>query len=230
MFVTCPYCHKRVLRWFYPGHKRKHTKLRPDGQMTDHVTLAPQDRAEGSLDGVPQVYRHPRCGVETVMPEDIIRSYLVNPLLHSDSSFCCGCSCYVYSADLVWTETGERMIDYFAGLRIQYLRDQLRVPLPPGGGLVVTPAVRNGLQAAVKRFGVPPPYYLALAAVRDGQELRHTADLAGGYDPDTEVVQEAGGVSVVLKKDQVEHFQGIVVDFAPGQNGFAVARYRPGSA
>jgi hypothetical protein len=49
--------------------------------MKDHVTVHPTGRFKGSLRGVPQVYRHPKCGVATKMPEEIIRSYLVNPFL-----------------------------------------------------------------------------------------------------------------------------------------------------
>ena len=65
--------------------------------MNDHVTNAPDERYRGSLDGVPRTYRHSRCGGGTGMPEEIIRSYLANPLLYNDRSFCCRCGDYVDS-------------------------------------------------------------------------------------------------------------------------------------
>jgi hypothetical protein len=122
LFVRCAFCHKLVFHPLYASHRAKHTELRSDGQMTDHVTVRPEERYEGSLEGVPRAYRHPRCGVATGMPEEIIRSYLVNPFLYSDCSFCCGCNDYVPCAELFWVETGESLADYNHALREDYLR------------------------------------------------------------------------------------------------------------
>jgi hypothetical protein len=36
------------------------------------------------------------------MPEKIIRSYLKNPFLYNDTSFCCGCGKYVNEGELIW--------------------------------------------------------------------------------------------------------------------------------
>ena len=112
MFVRCPFCHKLILRWLYERHHRDHMRLRADGQHKDHVTNAPDDRYRGSLDEVPQVYRHTPCDGRTRMPEEIIRSYLVNPLLYNDRTFCTGCQDYVDTAELFWTTTGENLMDY----------------------------------------------------------------------------------------------------------------------
>jgi hypothetical protein len=121
LFVECPYCHKKVFRLFFSGHCKRHTALRPDGQMTDHVTVHPKGRYTGSLKGVPQVYIHPRCGVGTKMPEEIVRSYLVNPFLYNDMTFCCGCNDYVNQKELVWHDTGERLNEYFRKLKAGYV-------------------------------------------------------------------------------------------------------------
>jgi hypothetical protein len=99
-FIECPFCHKSVFRWFYGWHESGHTERRADGQMNEHVTLEPQKRFEGSLKGVPQAYRHSKCGGVTGMPEEIIRTYLVNPLTYNDSTFCCGCGDYIISSEL----------------------------------------------------------------------------------------------------------------------------------
>lgn len=56
------------------------------------------------------------------MPEDIIRSYLVNPFLYTDCSFCCGCNDYVPLDELFWVETGESLEDYNRELQQDYLR------------------------------------------------------------------------------------------------------------
>ncbi len=122
LFVRCAFCHKLVFRPFYAGHKVRHTKPLPDGQMTDHVTVHPQGRYKGSLKGIPSGYQHPKCGVVTGMPEEIIRSYLVNPFLYSDRTYCCGCNAYVQRSELFWVETGQCLADYFQGLQAEYLR------------------------------------------------------------------------------------------------------------
>jgi hypothetical protein len=112
LFVECPFCHQQVFRFWYSFHEARHTALLADGQMTDHMTMAPSQRYEGPLDGVPQVYYHPRCGEATGMPEEIIRSYLVNPFLYSSSTFCSGCNDYVPEEEVFWTETGQSLSDY----------------------------------------------------------------------------------------------------------------------
>lgn len=115
--TNCPFCHAAVLDTEFESHLAEHTKLRPDGQMTEHVTERPDNRYLGSLDQIPRAYRHPKCGVTTGMPEEIIRSYLINPFLYSDGSFCCGCNDYVSTRELFWVETGESLYAYQHGLQ-----------------------------------------------------------------------------------------------------------------
>lgn len=174
------------------------------------------------------MYRHRACGVCTQMPEEIIRSYLVDPLLYGDSSFCCGCGIYVYGDELEWTETGERLVDYSARLRRDYLRDTLRIALPPAstGGLIVTPAVAKGLRAAAERYNVGPDYYLAVSVSREASELKYVANLVLGRDPKTETAVVTGGMAVIVPNEQVEFFKGVVVDYRPEGNGFSCGRYR----
>ncbi|MCG3185251.1 MAG: hypothetical protein ICCCNLDF_03439 [Planctomycetes bacterium] len=115
----CPFCHRIVSRWLYLFHSLSHTRRLPDGQQADHATLRPSARYHGPLDDVPQVYYHAKCGGCTVMPEDIIRSYLVNPTLYNDETFCAGCGRYVRQRELEWTETGENLQQYFARLKLK---------------------------------------------------------------------------------------------------------------
>ena len=86
--IRCPYCHEYIDSSAYPAHEAEHRKARPDGQQSEYATLPPEERDEGSLAGVPMVYVHTKCGAATGMPEEIIRSYLVNPFLYSGGSFC----------------------------------------------------------------------------------------------------------------------------------------------
>ncbi len=122
MLIRCPYCHKLVFRLFFRSHRNKHTALRDDGQMNEHVTLRPSRRYAGPLDGVPRCYRHPTCGVVTGMPEEIIRSYLADPFLYSDQSFCCGCGDYVGGRELFWVETGQSLAEYTKRLQEDHVR------------------------------------------------------------------------------------------------------------
>lgn len=125
--VRCPYCHEYVAAEIFEAHAAEHRQLRSDGQQSEYVTLAPEDRDEGSLEGVPQVYLHAKCGVMTGMPEEIIRSYLVNPWLYmADRSYCCGCQKHVRCCELVWVETGENMQTY--NDRLRAAKPELRPP------------------------------------------------------------------------------------------------------
>ena len=121
LFIRCPFCHKLLLRYFYPGHKAKHTAPLPDGQMTNHVTVHPSGRYKGSLTGVPRSYLHLKCGVTTNMPEEIIRSYLVNPFLYGAGSFCLGATTTFRRASCL-CETGQNLAEYTKELREAYLR------------------------------------------------------------------------------------------------------------
>ncbi len=118
--IRCPFCHEYIEEAAYSAHEAEHMKLRPDGQQGEYVTLPPDLRDEGSLDGVPKVYRHNRCGEHTGMPEEIIRSYLINPYLYSaDRTFCTGCGIHVPLSECVWVETGEDLQTYTDKLRAE---------------------------------------------------------------------------------------------------------------
>jgi len=65
------------------------------------------------------------------MPEDIIRSYLVNPFLYSGGSFCCGCNDYMPYEELFWEETGQSLAEYFQKLQDDYLKVHGEPPPQP---------------------------------------------------------------------------------------------------
>jgi hypothetical protein len=116
--MRCPYCHEEVRATDYAAHELQHRKLRDDGQQSDYMTLPPEDRVMGFLDGVPRVYMHTKCKSLTEMPDDIVRSYLRNPYLHlADRTFCCGCSRHVPWRQCIWVETGEDLQTYMDRLR-----------------------------------------------------------------------------------------------------------------
>ena len=122
LFIGCPFCHQQIFRLWYSFHTARHTALLDDGQMTDHITVAEHERYLGPLDGVPQVYYHPLCEEETGMPEEIIRSYLANPFLYNDTTFCTGCNDYVLESEVFWTETGQSLAEYKEQLQQAYLQ------------------------------------------------------------------------------------------------------------
>jgi hypothetical protein len=118
--VHCPFCHADVESAAYSAHEAEHLKLRPDGQQAEYVTLPAEQRHDGSLEGVPQVYQHKKCGELTGMPEEIIRSYLNNPYLYlADRTFCCGCGKHVPFRECVWIDTGEDLQTYSDKLRAE---------------------------------------------------------------------------------------------------------------
>ena len=118
--VRCPYCHQDVDRASFPAHEAEHLKPRPDGQQNEYVTLPPEEREQGDLTDVPQVYVHKKCGGATGMPEEIIRTYLKNPYTYlADQTFCTGCGRHVPLRECFWTETGEDLQTYTDRLRAE---------------------------------------------------------------------------------------------------------------
>ncbi len=229
MFIRCPYCHRWVFRWFYAAHEKKHTRLRSDGQMAEHVTAPPEERYTGSLDAVPQGYRHAACGVVTQMPEDIIRTYLVNPMAYSDGSFCCGCGAYVDSSELVWQETGEKVMDYMGRLRLQYLRSALGMPLPDRpSGIVLTPRAVQKFKSVLREVGNPSAR-IALGVPEPGA-TDFKLGVVESPDERSDTVLDVSGIGIVVPKKHVERISGVVVDYleAP-KKGFSIVRlYAPG--
>jgi hypothetical protein len=146
MFVECPFCHQQVPKAQFAAHEQQHTQLLPDGQMQDHINLREEERYRGSLAKVPQVYEHKSCGGMTQMPEEVIRSYLADPFLYNDSSFCTGCNRYVPTQELFWMETGESVFRYTQNLRRDYL---IKQGMPPqeirysANGTVLKPKKAN---------------------------------------------------------------------------------------
>ncbi len=130
--VECPYCHKLIPEREFEAHVAYHRADRGDGQNRDYATLRPDLRDQDDLTGVPQVYMHLKCRTGTGMPEEIVRTYLVNPWFYnSDRTFCCGCSTHVPLSECVWTETGENVQQYMNKLRAAYDRAaKLRQEIP----------------------------------------------------------------------------------------------------
>ncbi|MCC9609490.1 hypothetical protein LOC68_04950 [Blastopirellula sp. JC732] len=118
--IRCQYCHEYIDSSDYPAHEDEHLKLRSDGQQNEYVTLPPEERVEGDLEGVPTVYLHTKCGHATGMPDEITRSYLKNPYLYlADATFCTGCGKHVPLRECVWTETGEDLQSHIDRLRAE---------------------------------------------------------------------------------------------------------------
>lgn len=118
--TRCRFCHEYIENDLLDAHIKNHQSLLVDGQQRDYVTLPPNERVDRELTDVPFVYIHTDCGVATVMPDEIVRSYLQNPYLYaSDATFCAGCGKHVPFADCIWTETKQNLQEYFDALRAE---------------------------------------------------------------------------------------------------------------
>ena len=113
------FCHEHVSALAYPAHRARHLELLPDGQQQDYASLPPEEREQGSLEGIPRVYVHLGCGGRTIMQDKIIRSYLANPFMYDDSTFCTGCGHHRPDREFTWQETGENLHAYMEQLRGQ---------------------------------------------------------------------------------------------------------------
>jgi hypothetical protein len=118
----------------------------PAERLSGLPKLPPESRFGGPLDGVPRVYQHAKCGVATEMPEDVIRSYLADPWLYNDWVWCCGCEDNIRQQDLTWKDTGERLSDYFAGLKAN------RQPAGSTYSLIREPLIFGVLGSAIGYF------------------------------------------------------------------------------
>lgn len=219
MFVKCPFCHRNILKWFYRRHEASHTERRPDGQMRDHISAPKPERYAGSLDGIPQHYLHPKCGVVTTMPEEIIRTYLVNPLTYSDRSFCCGCNDYVYMNELVWKDTGEVLMNYSGRLRLEFLRNKYQIEYRDDGpGVLLTPPAAKviglELQKKSKTLGTR---CFSLECDRSG--VKYTAGFVNDANLTTHCLIEIDGVRVVIPKSCLRAIKGTVVHYVAGPGG-----------
>jgi hypothetical protein len=119
----------------------------PTERLNGLPKLPPEGRFAGPLDGVPRIYCHAKCGVATEMPEEVVRSYLADPWLYNDWVWCCGCEDNIRQQDLVWTDTGESLSDYFGNLK--------RRKSPPGStySLIRDPLIFCVLGTVAGYFG-----------------------------------------------------------------------------
>lgn len=232
MFHRCPYCHRRILSWKYEAHVEEHTRLRDDGQMNEHVTAPPEDRFAGSLDDVPQHYRHLKCGEVTKMPEDIVRTYLADPLTYGDGTFCAGCSCYVDIVECVWAETGENLLAYRAQARMAYLRTTLNMVLPDRPtGITITPHAILKVKKIFRQAGRTPLLSLDITK-HAGNSTMYKLDVVTHPDRETQVViTSSGGINIAIPKLGMAAVQGLLIHYHEQQNGFTISRlYVPSGA
>mgnify|MGYP001088276715 CR=1 FL=1 len=122
LFTFCRVCHEQVFTPTYRTHYQEHTKVRQDGQMEGHLNLPDDEKYQGSLEEVPQTYYHATCDNYTIMPDHVVRSYLADPFLYSNFSYCAGCGQYPYWGNLTWKETGESLQTYFEDLQNKALK------------------------------------------------------------------------------------------------------------
>jgi hypothetical protein len=225
-FIECPFCHKSVFRWFYSWHESGHTQRRPDGQMNEHITLAPEKRFEGSLEGVPHAYRHAKCGVSTGMPEEIIRTYLVNPLTYNDNSFCCGCGDYIHSSELAWIDTNESVLNYTAKLRCAYLKEEFGIDTADVE-IIITPRAVRALEQAAAAQSLKQPFVVALSFSKQGPAIRYDLTLGDKWDTLIEVVVPTAGINVAVPKGLRSKLNGTVIDYNERSGGgLVIARFR----
>ena len=106
-YDRCDFCHEYIHKDQFWEHRKLHQGTEADGQNSSYMTLPPEERYQGSLAGIPTTYFHAKCGTATTMPEEIVRTYLINPYFYSYSTFCGGCEKHIRHKELVWVETKE---------------------------------------------------------------------------------------------------------------------------
>jgi hypothetical protein len=60
-----------------------------------------------------RVYRHDKCGTETVVSGDSFEA-VSDPLSDMTRTWCSSCQAFFPLADYAWSDTGEKITDYYA--------------------------------------------------------------------------------------------------------------------
>ena len=115
------------------------------------------------LNDVPCEYVHHRCGGVTVMPDEIIRTYLFDPYSFSRQTICATCNGAVDQSECSWVDTGQNLDEYFKQLtklrgarfqKVRLLASPITVaPLAVLIGLVVGLIKGEGLLGWIVGFG-----------------------------------------------------------------------------
>ena len=116
--VFCDWCHQDIPKAQYDAHVQQHLAQRSDGQHNEYATLPPAHRNTAAAQRAPTNYRHRKCQTVTVMPDEIVATYLENPWFYlADKTFCCGCGTHVKNRECTWEATNENLQVYFDRLR-----------------------------------------------------------------------------------------------------------------
>jgi hypothetical protein len=128
LFAICPHCGRDVLYFLYSVHVVKHATVTAVRTKSVSVALPADERYVGPIHHVPRLYRHRVCGSWSTVPEDMVRSFLVNPFFYADRWECRGCKRLVPTAELSFAQTGECVLTYIQRLRADYLRRHGKPP------------------------------------------------------------------------------------------------------
>ena len=114
----CDWCHQDIPANQFDAHVQQHLARKADGQHNDYATLPPAQRNLQAASQAPTNYLHKKCQTVTVMPDEIVATYLENPWFYlADKTFCCGCGKHVKNAECTWVDTGEDLQAYFDKMR-----------------------------------------------------------------------------------------------------------------
>ena len=215
MFVKCPFCHRHVLKWFYRRHETGHIERRPDGQMRDHISAPKPERYAGSLDGIPQHYLHPKCGVVTTMPGEEI-----DPHVSGESVDLFGSQLLLWLQRLrlheritTWQATGEVLMEYSGRLRLNYLRDTYRINYREDSvGVLLTPPAAKWLGQKLQRQ-VAKPKTWCFSLQCDGRGLKYDFDIVEAANLATHVLIEIDSVRTVIPRNCLRAIKGTVVHY-----------------
>lgn len=69
----------------------------------------------------PREYVHHACGYTTIMPDDVIRTYLADPHAFGNTTFCAKCQREVPDSECTWVETGEQLRSYMTRLQQRHV-------------------------------------------------------------------------------------------------------------
>lgn len=89
----------------------EHLQLKANGQQKDYVVLTADERAKGFVEPVRRAYVHRKCGVVTIMSQELAETYARCPDFYS-GTFCCGCRNHFpvgEDGEFVWDGTNQKV-------------------------------------------------------------------------------------------------------------------------
>ena len=114
--IPCTGCGRATRLTFANVNKTASCECGATIQLPPHPLPAPLMDPYYAESGIPRVFEHGACGHRTVMPEEIVKNYLIDPEHYSRDAICAHCGTDFPMREFHFVATGEWLDSYFTKL------------------------------------------------------------------------------------------------------------------